>query len=774
MENLTKDRLYKLLPYIYQLRDAEQGGPLQELLRVIEEQVDIVEADIAQMYDNWFIETCEDWVVPYLGDLIGYTQLHECAQECDINTEHGKLKHAAVIPRRDVANTIYYRRRKGTLALLEELARDIAGWPARAVEFAPLMSWTQHVTHLRSTRGHYLDLRNTRRLEKLNGPFDPNAHTVDLRSINSREADNFKPPQGRYNIVNVGLFVWRLRSYSVTKTQVLPLEQRNCFTFSVLGNNTQLFSQWQAQADATQIAYRPHVPAPISRHDFTWTTKHNTTHAHTDYYGKGKSLAIFAPGWPTKNAEQPIPATKIIPADLSNWDHYKPLKDTVAVDPVLGRILFPPRQVPRNPVQVSYYYGMSADIGGGEYYRDLVQPTGAESFYVGSDQTLKTINQALKKWDEKFRNNDSKTFSSAIIEITDSHVYEEALKIVLPAHHHLQIRAANGKRPVILLSDRPGQFVVSGNANSYLRLHGLLIAGRSLQIENHEDESCNTEPVSLENHTAEQADSHPQKANNIAGVIIQHTTFVPGWSLKPDCEPDQLEEPSIEITNVHPCLTIEHSILGSIQVNNNAVDSEPLQIRINNSVLDATGNDCEGPACEALGAFGSGIAHANLTIKCSTVFGRIDVHAIELAENTIFMGSVKVARRQQGCMRFCYVSPCSRTPRRFHCQPDLAQQRALESAQAAEPSILSEQTISDINTTERKRVRPQFNSQRYGTPGYCQLAESCAPDIKQGAEDESEMGVFHDLYQPQRLNNLRTRLDEYIPARCDVGIILVN
>jgi len=36
------------------------------------------------------------------------------------------------------------------------------------------------------------------------------------------------------------------------------------------------------------------------------------------------------------------------------------------------------------------------------------------------------------------------------------------------------------------------------------------------------------------------------------------------------------------------------------------------------------------------------------------------------------------------------------------------------------------------------------------------------------------MGVFHDLYQTQRLANLRVRLDEYLPARMDVGVILSN
>jgi hypothetical protein len=36
------------------------------------------------------------------------------------------------------------------------------------------------------------------------------------------------------------------------------------------------------------------------------------------------------------------------------------------------------------------------------------------------------------------------------------------------------------------------------------------------------------------------------------------------------------------------------------------------------------------------------------------------------------------------------------------------------------------------------------------------------------------MGVFHDLYQPQRAANLETRLTEYTPAGLDVGIIFAS
>ena len=88
--------------------------------------------------------------------------------------------------------------------------------------------------------------------------------------------------------------------------------------------------------------------------------------------------------------------------------------------------------------------------------------------------------------------------------------------------------------------------------------------------------------------------------------------------------------------------------------------------------------DATRPDRLAIGAPEGLCAYAALTIVRSTVFGRIESHAIELAENSIFGGVIRVARRQLGCMRFCYVTPGSRTPRRYQCQPDLVERAVAE------------------------------------------------------------------------------------------------
>ena len=122
-------------------------------------------------------------------------------------------------------------------------------------------------------------------------------------------------------------------------------------------------------------------------------------------------------------------------------------------------------------------------------------------------------------------------------------------------------------------------------------------------------------------------------------------------------------------------------------------------------------------------------------------------------------------------MRFCYVPIGCRTPRRYSCQPDLVVKPIQDNfAQGTISAAERDRRLA----IEQLRVKPQFTARRYGEPGYGQLALTCAEEIKRGADDESEMGVFHDLYQPQREANLRARLDDYMPAGSNAGIIFAS
>jgi hypothetical protein len=92
-----------------------------------------------------------------------------------------------------------------------------------------------------------------------------------------------------------------------------------------------------------------------------------------------------------------------------------------------------------------------------------------------------------------------------------------------------------------------------------------------------------------------------------------------------------------------------------------------------------------------------------------------------------------------------------------------------EAQKTLDPEKRDRQIASEI-----LRVIPQFTAIRYGKPAYAQLAPTCAREIATGADDQSEMGAFHDLFQPQRRMNLETRLNEYTPAGMQVGIFYAN
>src|SRR5580692_9206308 len=51
--------------------DEQQRGPLKALFSVIAGQIAVLDENLDQLYDDQFIETCAEWVVPYIGDLIG-------------------------------------------------------------------------------------------------------------------------------------------------------------------------------------------------------------------------------------------------------------------------------------------------------------------------------------------------------------------------------------------------------------------------------------------------------------------------------------------------------------------------------------------------------------------------------------------------------------------------------------------------------------------------------------------------------------------------------
>jgi hypothetical protein len=747
------DRLFNLLPEHVRRRDAETGEPLRALLAVIAEQADIVEADLEQLYDDWFIETCADWTVPYIGDLVGYQLLGGYAEALAAGGPAAALLAASLTPRRDVADTVANRRRKGTLVLLQDLAMDVAGWPARAVEFDRLLAQTQPVRLYPADQaaaarrrhvaaGRLADLRQGALLDLLWSPFDPVSRLAEAPRITSARR------QGRYGPPAVGLFVWRLPPYSLTHAPAYCIDRaRNQYTFSILGNDAPLVTRPVALPAGSRVATSTghadqlaagaeNVPAFITRRILADRL--------AAYYGPGKSFTIWRDA-----SRDPVALADLVVADLSDWT-YRAGRNQVVIDPELGRIAFGGRHAPDRGVWVTWHYAFSRDIGGGEYPRDVSRAPEAKLYRVGPGEQFERINQAYEQWKQ---DNAEGGQPEAVIEIAHSDAYQEQIELAVGAGERLELRAADGARPVLRLldwySNRPDALQIRGlapdaaaageppKALGRVVLDGLLITGRGVSV---------TGPV--------------------GSVVIRDCTLVPGWSLDPRCEPTHPEEPSVVLESTDACLEISRSILGTILVIADQVTADPLPIHVADSILDATAPDREvlsAPDCE--------LAYAVLHIYRTTVIGEVHAHAIAIAENSVFDGCVRVARRGAGCMRFCYVPPGSRTPRRYHCQPDQVWAGLRDEARRG---VVDPADLPALEALAATRVRPEFTSVRYGTPAYVQLAAGCAAEISRGADDGAELGAFHDLFQPQRDDNLSQRLAEFSPAGADAGIIYVT
>ena len=212
--------LFDRLPEIYRVRDAEQSPPdqLRAYLGAVEEAFGALHDNIAQLYDDLFIDTCADWVVPYIADLLGTTH----------------LKGEPRTLRADVADTIALRRRKGTLGAIERLAVNLTGWACRAVELRENLGWTQHLNHLRpdaggvpplqdarvialghrlTPRGGTLPVRDPAALALIGTPFDPYAYTADVKPANDYAR--------HVNLPNLAVFLWRLADYRLRLIQPL-------------------------------------------------------------------------------------------------------------------------------------------------------------------------------------------------------------------------------------------------------------------------------------------------------------------------------------------------------------------------------------------------------------------------------------------------------------------------------------------------------------------------------------------------------------------------
>lgn len=366
------DDLFELLPALYRLRDHDQGGtargkhgpdptysdprdygPLRSLLSVMAREGQIVHDDIAQLYDDHFIETCAPWVIPYIGDLVGAREME------DIGDDQSA--------RQRVALTLALRQRKGTLTALEFAMRAATGWPVMAVEYWDRLATTESLRRVRMEPGGTADLRNPVAHSHVNTALD--------RTPRSAEFGRIATGHGRWNLPNIGLHFCRQEVLiHGTPRQgspgdlVMPVKGApGHYRFGQLGADEPLFQRPEMTApDMNTRASADRMPMRLTRWMlFDAPARHVAP--TSDATAGSFSIAIVTNTGLTRFAASDILAANLSSRTASAWHHGRHA-NKVLVDPELGRFTLP-LSVDTNGVQgayVTWHRGRSHAIGGHE------------------------------------------------------------------------------------------------------------------------------------------------------------------------------------------------------------------------------------------------------------------------------------------------------------------------------------------------------------------------------------------------------------------------
>jgi len=460
------DKLWSLVPAAYRAADSETvdgDGPLRELLERIGASMAVVRRSIDRLWEDQSIESCDSWVIPYLAELLATNLVPS------MDSRGQRL---------DVANTIYYRRRKGTVALLEQLSSDVTGYDTRVIEFFRRLSRTRHnldpAIGRPASAADPAGARVLQRLEQLAGPLTSTAAGgwADLRnplgaSLTGTAFDEYshradvrygRGDLGWYGISKIGFFLWR--SVALRVDRATPVPVAGCpghFSFDPTGRQIPLFTAARRGANDYGESW---LPVPVEQ----------------------LPMPLTEPLWEAiVEAAQPIPGPTGYPDPdaVGIWGSSLSVSATgsgdlvpleqVRVWPEVGRfqtLAGAPREV-----EVGYHHGLFSRIGAGPYDRRRVgvpavsDPKPVIRIAGGSAITLPNALGAIG--------------DTGTVQVSDGRTLT-AVTDPAPVLD-LAVRAEDAERAVIRLAPGSAPWVFTG-AGGTLRLEGLLVSGADLVL----------------------------------------------------------------------------------------------------------------------------------------------------------------------------------------------------------------------------------------------------------------------------------------------------
>ncbi|MCB1852635.1 MAG: hypothetical protein KDI83_17960 [Gammaproteobacteria bacterium] len=803
----SRETLYARLPEIYHIRDGEQSpsGQLRAFLDILDSVPAGLRDNIEALYHDLFIDTCDDWVIPYLADLLG--------------TSH--LSGDAWTLRADVARTLFHRRRKGTLGAVESLAYTLSGWAARAVELRDNLAWSQHLNHQRpdgggipplqqpgsltaAVRGGTLPIRDPAGLSFINGPFDPFAHIAD-----------FKPGQigtPHYNLPNLGVYLWRLEDYRVPLATPGFLEVAEVMdpdpdeapvvlrcSAHPQGDPMVLFNTFRYRMDEEPplLAHPDEVPGPIPWPRLTSGAESAAPEAYVRVAYHALNEPPAEPGADSPGLILHLPDSLVPPppaddpeldpalrwrfrgANLCAWEAGLSPKlgsYEIAIDPERGRLLFGlnDRLTEADPLAeallLSYTYGFSGPTGAHPLSREPVEHTGI--------QRGDSLEQALANLQERE--------TPLVLEIQDSATYGLDLSLIEGAEESagvyslllassLTLRAATGQRPVIRLR-RPLRFrpatlghgEITADAGEdpesglSVTLEGLYITWDRSDERETDPELANPEPytnpgtpliarVALDLLRIEGCTLDPGGAWQLDGTQ-QGTRQArrPGFALSADYGFDAGE---VALFDQVPKIELIRCISGAL-----LTEGGGYACTIADTIIDgyteagwsapplAIGHTLIPETTEPETTPWTEVAEGwgpSLVVYGLTCFGRARVTELD-GEGGIWLHRLQVQRHQQGCIRYSYFSGIDdRLPPHLGCVNGLQAPIA-------------------------------FSDLRFGMPDYAQLARRSDARILEQGPGRDLMGAFGYLRNTHKWKNIGIRFREYMPVGVRLLLIPVT
>lgn len=459
-------RLLALLPSLFRMRDTEQAaalaaklgltapdpvldspqGPLTSFLGILGSQFDTLEAEVDALYEDQFIETCADWVVPYIGALVG-------ARIIDV----GDVRSA----RRQVADTIARRRAKGTVRALADLAGDIAAAPAEGIEYRDYVATAFNPDFPRADSCVSVAINGAEgRARLLPGHFDQ--HSWEARDM--REG-------GRFAYANAGVRIWTTPARGHFEVVPTPVSggQPGRLRFSPLGRDIALWRLPDPDDPQRSRLSADEVAGPIPLADAVDRPGH--------YYGRRRSIAIETQVGTTLTRITNISFCDLSDRDVAGtqWNQ----RGTIAhptlwqIDPLRGRLLLPGGGVgvDVSTIRLHYYYGQAIPAGGGDFVPPTPE-TGAprpRSFDPPSATATNDFATAL-----------ADLVAQPWRSILFGGTIDCPAVTALPAATNARLWSGDGVWPTLRIA---GSWVISSGAGARLELRGLRLFGGDIIIE---------------------------------------------------------------------------------------------------------------------------------------------------------------------------------------------------------------------------------------------------------------------------------------------------